>query len=64
MIRADQMGAYLQKTYEGAMFGSAGQGVTHYLENSEDFTILYPDFENSFHLLVPDKNVDKNGSFE
>lgn len=64
MIRADQMGAYLQKTYEGAMFGSAGQGVTHYLENSEDFTILYPDFENSFHLLVPDKNVDVTGSFE
>lgn len=64
LVRADEMGDYIHKTYENALFGSAGQSVTHHIESSEDFTVLYPDFDTNFHIVVKDKGIDKIGSFE
>ena len=58
------LGAFRRTTYENAMFGSIGQGVTHFVEKSEDFDILYPEFETNFRLEIPDKEIDAEGSFE
>jgi hypothetical protein len=54
---------YNSTIYENAMFGSSGQAVTHFLEKSEDFSILFPKFETSFKLVIPDKGIDEIGSF-
>ena len=58
------LGTFKRTTYENAMFGSIGQGITHFVEKSEDFDILYPEFETNFRLEIPDKEIDTAGSFE
>lgn len=58
-----KLGQYDYVTYENAEFGSAGVGVTHFVADSEDFTIPYPMFDTNFRLEVPSKNVDDKGSF-
>jgi hypothetical protein len=55
---------YSRITYENAMFGSAGQTITHFVEKSEDFSILFPDFETNFRLVIPDKGIDTTGDFK
>jgi hypothetical protein len=55
---------YSRTTYQNAMFGSAGHAVTHFVEKSEDFSILFPAFETSFRLVIPDKEIDAEGTFE
>ena len=64
MESLDSFGTFTETVYENAMFGSAGQGITHYIAQSEDFSIYYPDFETSFHLEIPDYEIDEEGSFE
>lgn len=64
MPRADEIGDYGCKTYENAMFGSIGNSLSHYVLDSEDFTIFYPLFSTYFHLVIPDKDIDTYGSFE
>lgn len=59
-----QFGTFSRRTYKNAMFGSAGQAVTHFNANTEDFDILFPDFENEFSLEIPDKNIIVTGGFE
>lgn len=59
-----EFGDYSKTVFAGAMFGSEGQDVSHYLADSEDFDIWMPNFETSFHLEIPDKSVDLTGSFE
>ena len=63
MISPKDLGTYTDVTYEKAEFGSAGAGVTHFVADSEDFTVPYPDFETSFRLEVPNRSVDVTGSF-
>jgi len=60
----NQYGSFSKKTYKNAMFGSEGLGVTHFNAQSEDFDILFPDFENEFILDIPDKNINISGNFE
>lgn len=55
---------YSKKTWDNAMFGSAGQAVTHFLADSEDFSVLFPNFETNFELVIPDKNISSKGNFE
>lgn len=57
-------GSYTRTTYPKAMFGSYGQAVTHFNEDSEDFDILFPDFKTNFELEIPDKSIDATGSFQ
>lgn len=59
-----QLGTFSRTTYKNAMFGSEGHSVTHFNEQSEDFDILFPDFDNNFSLEIPDINLDVTGSFE
>jgi hypothetical protein len=54
---------YSRIIYENAMFGSVGDSVTHFVENSEDFSILFPNFETNFRLVIPDKGINATGSF-
>ncbi len=58
------LGSYKRITYKNAMFGSAGQSVTHYVEKSENFDILYPKFATNFKLEIPDKGIATTGAFE
>lgn len=58
------LGTFKRTTYENAMFGSIGQGITHFVEKSENFDILYPEFETNFRLEIPDNEIDATGSFE
>ena len=55
---------YENKLYKYAMFGSAGNSVTHFVEESEDFAILFPRFDTNFRLTIPDKGINSSGSFE
>ena len=64
MENVSQVGAFYRKTYENAVFGSAGQAVTHFNVQSENFDILFPNFETNFSLEIPDKNIYATGSFE
>ena len=64
MDDVNSLGSYHRVTYKNAVFGSAGQYVTHYYAQSEDFDILLPDFENLFSLEIPDLGMNKTGSFE
>lgn len=59
-----EFGDYSKMVFEGAMFGSEGQDVSHYLAVSEDFDMWIPNFDTSFQLEIPDKSVDLTGSFE
>lgn len=54
---------YTRVIYPNAMFGSEGQGVTHFAASSEDYSVLFPDFETSFRLRIPDRGIDSTGSF-
>jgi len=64
MVNPYDLGKYNSITYKNAEFGSLGNGVTHYVAESEDFTILYPDFITSYRLEIPNKGIDVTGSFE
>ena len=55
---------YRKQIYENAMFGSAGQAITHFIEDSEDFNMYFPLFETNFKLIIPDKGIDDEGTFE
>lgn len=55
---------YKEKIYKNAMFGSSGHAVTHFIEKSEDFSILVPNFDTDYRIIVPDKEIDKSGTFE
>lgn len=58
------LGSYKRKTYKNAMFGWNGQSVTHSVEKSEDFDVLYPEFATKFRLEISNKCIDTIGSFE
>lgn len=60
----NNLSMFHKKTWDNAMFGSAGQAVTHFLADSENFSVLFPNFETDFRLVIPDKNIDCKGSFE
>ncbi len=64
MINSYEIGNYNNVTYPNAEFGSMGNGVTHFVANSEDFTIPYPTFETNYRLEIPNKGIDVTGSFE
>ncbi len=64
MIDSYALGEYKRVTYPEAEFGSMGNGVSHFVENSEDFTIPYPAFETNYRLEIPNKGIDVTGSFE
>lgn len=64
MENPSSFGTFTEKVYENAMFGSEGQAVTHVIEESEDFSIYYPDFGTAFRLEIPDYEIDEEGSFE
>lgn len=55
---------YKEKKYKNAMFGSSGHAITHFIEKSEDFSILFPKFNTNYRIIIPDKEIDKNGTFE
>lgn len=55
---------YQPITYKKAEFGSYGNGVTHYVADSEDFTIYYPENKTHYRLEVPNKEIDVEGTFE
>lgn len=57
------LGDYYNVTYPKAEFGSMGNGVTHFVEEPEDFTIPYPNFETNYRLEVPNKGIDDTGAF-
>lgn len=58
------IGTYHDVVFKDAEFGSAGVGVTHFVCDTEDFIVPYPDFDTRFKLEVPSKGVDAEGSFE
>lgn len=64
MINPLEVGEYQPIVYTDAEFGSYGNGLTHYVANSEDFVIYYPKFKTNYRLEVPNKEIDVNGSFE
>ena len=49
-------------TYEGAEFGSQGEGVTRFVADPEDFSIPIPKFETNYRIEVPNKGVDVSGA--
>ncbi len=55
---------YRPEIYEKALFGSLGHSVTRRLAEPEDFLIMYPKFETRFGIVIPDKDIDAEGSCE
>lgn len=49
--------------YKNAMFGSLGTSVTHFCEESEDFSVLYPIYDTDFEVYIPDKELKLSGNF-
>lgn len=57
-------GPYRRETFKNALFGSAGQNVTHFVAQSEDMDVLFPEFVTDFRLEIPDRGIDATGPFE
>ena len=54
---------YEFKTLKNWWIGAQGKKVTLAKTNPEDFTLIYPEFENNLSISVPYKNVYKTGDF-
>ena len=59
-----EIGPFRREVYEKAWLGSYGRAVTKHIAEPENFEMLYPEFETSFEMEIPDARVDTTGSFE
>ncbi len=64
MLDPQNIGTYSSTTYENVELGSMGRGVTKFVADPEDFTVLFPDFETNYRLEIPNLQVDETGSFK
>lgn len=55
---------YTSKIYEKTFLGSYGRRVTLSKASPEDFEIMYPDNGMTFHLVMPEKQLDVTGTFD
>ena len=54
---------FTSKEYKGWFLGSQGKKMTLSLSKPDDFELLYPKYETSFHYTVPDHEIDTSGSY-
>ncbi len=64
MIDPQDIGQYSSKTFGDIELGSMGRGVTKFVADPEDFSVLFPSFETNYRLEIPNLQVDEQGSFE
>ncbi len=55
---------YTSRIYEKVFLGSYGRRVTLSKAAPEDFEILYPDNDMTYHLVMPEKQLDVTGTFD
>ncbi len=55
---------YTSKIYEKTFLGSYGRRVTLSKASPEDFEIMYPNNGMTFHLVMPEKQLDVTGTFD
>ena len=55
---------YTSKIYDKVFLGSYGRRVTLSKAAPEDFEILYPDNDMTYHLVMPEKQLDVTGTFD
>lgn len=55
---------YEERIYDDVFLGSYGRRVTLSKAKPEDFSILYPTNDMTYHLVMPEKNVDITDNFE
>ena len=55
---------FKQVVYSRWFLGSYGKKLPRDREvEPDDFILLYPKFRNRFHLIIPDKDIDKKGDY-
>lgn len=55
---------YTSKIYEKVFLGSYGRRVTLSKASPEDFEILYPNNDMTYHLVMPERRIDATGTFD
>ncbi len=55
---------YVYTTYEDILLGSAGERTGYLYAGGDDVTQVVPNFETSFEVLIPPKNINISGSYE
>jgi hypothetical protein len=60
LLDADQ---FDETVYEDWFLGSKGKKVTLSKCQPDDFTLIYPKYETSFHYCIPDKEMDIVGDY-
>lgn len=55
---------YTSRIYEKTFLGSYGRRVTLSKASPEDFEIMYPDNGMTYHLVMPEKQLDVTGTFD
>lgn len=55
---------YTSRIYEKVFLGSYGRRVTLSKASPEDFEIMYPNNGMTYHLVMPEKQLDVTGTFD
>lgn len=55
---------YTSRIYEKVFLGSYGRRVTLSKASPEDFEILYPKNDMTYHLVMPERQIDTTGTFD
>ncbi len=55
---------YTSRIYEKVFLGSYGRRVTLSKASPEDFEILYPKNNMTYHLVMPERQIDATGTFD
>lgn len=56
-------GRYTPVRFPDAQFGAPGQTVTRLLASPEDMVVPHPGFPTDLYLSIPDKAIDRDGTF-
>lgn len=55
---------YNVEKYEDYFLGSLGKKVTLAMTEPEDFELIVPDFDTSFSIQIPERDIDLQGKFQ